>query len=228
MKMLFRWTFGITMPAGLECLKISLRQVKKFFPDAYRVVCYNGNGKLDVDCDEVIYQKGEGWVGTAWKFGTPRLLPDGFEIYLDNDLVFLEKIPLEKWQPWWGFACEDIMTIHGAYQHKLPPGYSFNSGLFGLPPGFEFDELVKKHKPDKWVAHRPVEGTLDIEYHCEDEQGLVGYIFYKYLPHWLLGNKMVAYLQGPYYDRTVLHFVGLNKLKFHQAFNEFRQKYPDL
>lgn len=221
MKIIFRWTCGNLSGYGLECLRISLRQVKKLFPGAPRVVCYNGDGRLDVDCEDIVYQQGD-WVGPAWKLATPRLLMDGFEVYIDSDVVFLEKIPLELWQPSWGFISWDRFAAYGNYGTYLPQDYCVNSGLFGLPPGFEFDELVQKYLPREWKF---VQIAEENKKHCLDEQGLVAYVFYKYLPHWVIPNQVLGFCVQKWKYKKIVHFIGLNRRERHPAFEKFLQEY---
>lgn len=84
----------------------------------------------------------------------PRIRPEVHEIFIDHDVVLLDKLPqIEEFlssdetflysQSFWPEG------LYGTFKDRVPRGFGLNSGLFGLPPGFRFDlSIVEEWKDD--------------------------------------------------------------------------------
>jgi hypothetical protein len=106
-------------------------------------------------------------IGVAWKLYPPRLRPNAHEIFIDNDLI-IDKLPVEIeifLQSNNYFIYTEGLHVNTKGRFNWPIGKTFNSGLFGIPPNFDFKEQIENKLKDQlgWTDYF-------------DEQGLVGEI----------------------------------------------------
>lgn len=161
-KPLVRWTAGPPRSKFDDAiLRSSILNFKCLYGDRFdQVLCVNGRDGLDLGSlgfDIVRQFPVEGspkpW-GVAWKLYPPRLRPNAHEIFIDHDVVLLDKLPqIEEFlsseeaflysQSFWPDG------LYGSFRDQVPDGFGLNSGLFGLPPGFSFDlSMVDEWKED--------------------------------------------------------------------------------
>lgn len=151
-KPVVRWTAGPPRSRFDDAiLRRSVIDFRKFYGDVFDCfLCLNGRDALGLDDlgAEVIIQKPT--IGTlepkgvAWKLYPPRLRPESHEIFIDHDVVLVERIDaIEEF-----LASEDAFLYsgsspasrnYGRFGSLVDDGFHLNSGLFGLPPGFRFD-----------------------------------------------------------------------------------------
>jgi hypothetical protein len=156
--LVIRWTFGETesRPTSLQAfdmLNCSVSFVKLLFPNARKVICYNSlksNQSLKRLCEigkrvELVESKSnfEGCKGknSFWKYFPLRLDNSKYELVLDNDLIFWN-IPLTliKWHNSDGVLLNTDWNgpHYGEYQSRLSIAKSYNAGVIGYPPNFDF------------------------------------------------------------------------------------------
>lgn len=104
--------------------------------------------------------------GTFWKLCPARLEINRHEIICDNDLVFEKNIEavsefMEKEQVL--MIKEDAFCV-GKYFTLFGDDDNYNSGLYGLPPGYDFAEDIRA----SWERHGRLHGLF-----WRDEQGLI-------------------------------------------------------
>lgn len=80
-------------------------------------------------------------MGCAWKLYPPRINPEVHEIFMDHDLVVWDRL----------VCMDDFLNnndfflkirgprLYGRFENQVKKEFFLNSGLFGLPPRFEFD-----------------------------------------------------------------------------------------
>lgn len=112
--------------------------------------------------------------GTGWKFAPLRVFRDGCEIALDNDAILWTLPPsIERWLAEGArygecLLAEDVRPCHGQFERFVPGGRSLNSGIRGLPPGFDFEATIRAT-----IALREQELGGPLVFASElDEQGL--------------------------------------------------------
>ena len=129
MKPLFRLTIGPVKEFGLKLLKKNVRLIKKNYPEADVVVCFNqiDPALLNVDVDKInqldyvnslpYYPKAE-----TWKLYPPRLRMESHEIILDNDILFFKRIPEidEFLSSNRSLLFEGRFREYGKYDHLIP------------------------------------------------------------------------------------------------------------
>lgn len=163
-----RWTVGDVSECGFEALRLSIWSAWKIFPEGTRfVVCVN-----TLSAEEAHRRTGEvpacvQWVnanslipawlhkradsamaeGVAWKLAPVRLFPDRYEIAFDNDVI-LWRIP-DVMQVWLDSGdrrtvvmAEDLERAFGQFS-EMCGSRSINSGLRGLPPGFDYEQRLR-------------------------------------------------------------------------------------
>ena len=162
-----RWTVGDVSPAGFEALRLSVHGAFRLFgPKARYVVCVNSLAPEEARRragpvpSQVTWRRIAGHLpaalrpfldsgmseGTAWKLVPLRIDPDAFELALDNDVI-LWRLPeaLRRWlaEPKAGHRviASDVTPAHGAFA-DLCGSEPRNSGIRGLPPGFDFGAEV--------------------------------------------------------------------------------------
>lgn len=215
-KTIVRWTVGNVSEQGIQCLKLSVKNVINLYGrDGFRYfVCHNGISKAklgDIAGVELLDQERFSDSlpippsGVSWKLYPPRLDMDAREVFIDNDLVLYKKMDFER-MPNGCFMSEAIMKSYGSFESRIESPVNMNSGFFGIPPGFDFgSELsmtIREFEVD-W---------LDSYF---EEQGAVAYVLHK-KPHWVAMMDEIA-IFGLHDDFKILkfgscatHFIGLN------------------
>ena len=163
-----RWTIGDVSERGFEALRLSISGAWRIFgPETAYAVCVNSlpltlarQRTGDVPkavawhgCDSKIpsflraHLDGGLAEGVAWKLAPLRLFPRRFEIALDNDCV-LWAMPeaIRRWLSGsFDRACvlaEDVVAGFGQFAPLCGPAPR-NSGIRGLPPGFDLDRALR-------------------------------------------------------------------------------------
>ncbi len=174
------------LPPGVTWLDIS-DQIPKWF------AAYVGQGMAE---------------GVAWKLAPVRIFPHRYELSLDNDVI-LWAIP-SAMQDWLGSgdrqAClmaADALPALGQFS-DLCKHQALNSGIRGLPPGFDLETRLQKMLVETGII---LESELD-------EQGLQAAT--------LLQSKLFVVstedvsicspfpMHQQHLGRCGVHFVGLN------------------
>lgn len=151
-KPLVRWTVG---PSGSPyddfILRRSICNFRRIYGGLFDyVVCFNGRTRSELDGLDVdlIEQKPvEGMPephGVAWKLYPPRLRPEAHELFMDHDVVLVQRITqIDRF-----LSLPDAFIYsesppdsrnYGKFDRAVREGFRLNSGLFGVPPGFQFD-----------------------------------------------------------------------------------------
>ncbi len=231
-KPLARWTIGPVSSLGFDILKTSVKMFADKYPEFDRVVCFNhiDRGKLYALDAELIDQHSESQIfalrdpdsngeeasGCGWKLVPPRLRPDAHELWIDNDIVIMERIATID--QWLGLNTGIISSgigrnrMYGRFDKAVPDHLHLCAGLFGLPPQFDFERAIFWAKDEL-----PLGGY--------DEQGLTTSIVTSIdgllivPPVDLLIVEDVAEL--PSILPKGLHFVGANRKPWHRAWSHF-------
>jgi hypothetical protein len=214
MKSLFRWTIGDnSSKEGIECLSHSISLIKKKYGDSCDYfVCHSGNNVNNLNLKGVNFIDQRSFTnsisikpfGTSWKLYPPRIRIDSHEIFLDNDLIVYGSLPIidSFFKSDDVFFCtEGLKRRYGKYDSLIASHQKLNTGLFGLPPNFDFGQKIESKLSGNWEGHF-------------DEQGLVASILLEY-------NVKVIPISDIYiackdaaehlsFGRAGIHFVGLN------------------
>ena len=224
-----RWTMGDVSPRGFEALRLSLHGAFRLFgPEAAYVVYVNS-----LDLEEARARTGQApeavvWrpapaeppavlrahlspamaEGVAWKLAPLRAFEDRRELALDNDVI-LWAIPaaMRRWldeDQGAPLIAEDVTPAHGAFADLCGPEPR-NSGIRGLPPGFDLAAALAYV-----LRRRPV--PLDSEL---DEQGLQVAALSQGPAPLVVRTEDVTicspfHPHQPHLGRSGAHFVGLN------------------
>ena len=226
---IFRFAIGDLNRLATRCLIKSIKQIKTLY-DAEIYVCYNGKPPFHlnhlpiriIDQTDYVGQLPVP-VGVSWKLYPPRLVIEQHEIFIDNDLIINEKIPEIDQFLQTNDRClllEEDTRTYGRFSKHVPASIYANSGLFGVPPYFDFEKHVKNHIIGKdWEknAHGEYEesGTFD-------EQGLVALILGSQ-KHILINKKTINNCERIYVPAKGNHFIGLNRKNF-EPFKSFSLK----
>ncbi|HET8728699.1 MAG TPA: hypothetical protein VFO41_14420 [Alphaproteobacteria bacterium] len=224
-----RWTIGNVSPRGFEALRLSIwGAYQAFGPEAAYLVCVN-----TLTCDQARARTGpvpdrvewqpagatpdllQGHLdpdmaeGVAWKFAPLRFFPNRYEIALDNDCI-LWAVPdaVRRWlDAADAAAClmaEDVKLALGQFEDLCGPR-PVNSGIRGLPPGFDLGAAI-----EAVLARRPVMLHSEL-----DEQGLQAAALSRKKPLHIVSLDEVTICSPfwphvPRLGRHGAHFVGLN------------------
>jgi LmbE family N-acetylglucosaminyl deacetylase len=227
--LLVRWTVGDVSREGFDALRLSTWGGRRVFgAEARYVVCVNtipvsraraltgpvppGIAWLDVSdrlCPVIAEYTDEGMAeGVGWKYAPSRVDPEAYELHLDNDCI-LWAMPdavrrwLEDPEPRCLLA-EDVATMLGRFATLCGPAPR-NTGIRGVPPGFDLSEAFRTVLEETGV-------TLRSEL---DEQGLVTLVCSRQRPPHVVRVDEVA-ICGPFPPHRQqigtcgAHFVGLN------------------
>jgi hypothetical protein len=224
-----RWTIGDVSRRGFEALRLSIWGAWRVFgPDAAYVACVN-----TVSCEEARARTGPvpdavAWrrasdppgfmrqhleagmaEGVAWKFAPLRCFPDRWELSFDNDCILWETpTAIRRWlQDGDHDRCvleEDVKRCLGQFADLCGPE-AFNTGIRGLPPGFDLAAAMRSV-----LERRPVVLRSEL-----DEQGLQAAALSLRKPPLLVSVEEVTICSPFWPHRPLLgprgaHFVGLN------------------
>ena len=182
-----RWTVGDVSPAGFEALHLSLWGMWRLFGRNAQYLVYVNT----IPLRDAIKSTGEipsevrwrdatglvpGWLrahvspemaeGVAWKLAPIRSFPESYELSLDNDVI-LWALPaaIERWlisgTRETCLLAADLTPALGQFA-SLCSDRALNSGIRGLPPGFDLETRLRDTLAQSGV-------TLQSEL---DEQGL--------------------------------------------------------
>lgn len=233
-KFLARWTIGPVSDIGKQILRESVNNFSKIYPEFKRVVCYNHIEKLDInaelykqeDLKIVDLRKPDDNVeeasGCGWKLCPPRLLPDGMELWIDNDIVINKRLPaLDLWikKQSGGIISEGLHRnrMYGEFDRFVLPDLHLCAGLFGLPAEFDFQERIEHY----WkFATKPLGGY--------DEQGLTAAIVSN-MSDWTLVPLSELYIcedhvPFPELSPSAIHFVGANRKPWHRGWKAYQRR----
>lgn len=157
MKPLLRWTIGPVHPCGFDVLEQSVKAMKSLY-DFDMVICYNQLDDKQLERlrgfdVELVDQSGflsslfcqpRAGYSVEWKLYPPRLRFQAHELFIDNDIVLHRKPPeISRWLGGnVGLLYQGLHGLHGSYAGLVPPGFRINSGIFGLPPHFDFEKKL--------------------------------------------------------------------------------------
>lgn len=225
-----RWTVGDVSDAGWEALRYSIWGAWRLFGEsAAFVVCVNtvplararalvGDVPDGVVLRDVTHELApvvahhldrEMAQGVGWKFAPLRLFPDRYELALDNDCI-LWRVPraVQRWfdapDDSWCVIAEDVRPAFGKFA-PLCPAAPRNSGIRGLPPGFDLERTLRT-----LLDTHPV--TLSSEL---DEQGMqVAAVSLDRAPLVVGADEVTIcspfWPHNPELGPCGAHFVGLN------------------
>lgn len=218
---IFKWTVGRASKLGLECLEESVSYIKSFYNDAKIILYYNYDILKDINrsiFDEIIDQREINnilfpyYSGPKWKLLPARHDINSWEISIDNDLIIHR--PINKIEEFFKsnnklLICEDIKRSYTeGLDNKIPDYIKYNTGLFGMYPGFDLNvhlEEMKKKYLNYWNDFY-------------SEQSYLSIIFHKYDPI-VISNKEISVSRGGHKNDLAsgshgAHFTGLNKKHF--------------
>lgn len=151
-KPLVRWTIGPARSVFDDAiLRRSVNSLVSLYGELLDyVVCVNGREKeefADLGVRIVLQSGVEGAPnpkGVAWKLYPPRMRPSSHEIFIDHDLVLVRRVAgidifLESDDSFLHAQSPPGVRNYGRFDGVIPEGFRLNSGLFGLPPNFQFD-----------------------------------------------------------------------------------------
>ena len=230
-----RWTIGDARPRAFEMLRLSIACAFQLFgAGALYRVCVNHlsadeaatrTGALPARVDWQQVRAGDiapvlrplfdsaMAEGVGWKLAPLQSFPGRHELALDNDCL-LWALP-EGMRAWLDqsdrcLIAEDVGRCLGIFDALCPPGYQ-NSGIRGLPPGFDFAATIEAVLAE---AQRCAETRLQLTSEL-DEQGLQAAAVSWAQPAFRVRVDEVS-ICSPFWPRSTelgscgAHFVGSN------------------
>ena len=227
MKPLIRFTLGPVKSWGLRILRKSLNNLKELYKECDFIVCYNqiDRNKLSFLEGVELYDQNDFKKSDnkpkleAWKLYPPRLRLNAHELVIDNDLLIQGRVPeidrFLKEHNTLLLQGTGIKRYYGKYDPLIPEGYVINSGIYGMPPDFDFASLVKQFQFGEWMQDR--------ENGLFDDQGIIAAS--------LLNKDTIiipktSIFNCPKITKTTIpivkgyHFIGANRGE-HWAWNEY-------
>lgn len=213
MKPIIRWTIGNVKPNGFKCLSYSINKLQGLYGDRFDYCLFYNNANPTINAKiNMIKQESKTAKNTAWKLYPPRLNMDVPEIFIDNDLVLFNRLKqfddlIEYGTP---FMTAGLNRNFGKYNSLVGRQYILNSGLFGLPAGFDFRSKINATKND-W-------------HNYYDEQGLVAFIMTSFNNLSIIPRSTIGICRpkdGLPYSSSGFHFCGLNHADKHYGWDKF-------
>lgn len=228
MKPLVKWTIGPTNPQGYESLEFSISSFQKFY-DAEIIICHNcpaANLPSVIKNFELIDQRklslsGPKPIGVAWKLYPPRIDINRHELSVDNDLILNQKIDeIENFFTSDStLLLEDNSRTYGRFESHVPLGFQINSGLYGMPPGFDLEPYIKFYAGKEWQKNAFAQYDSSETF---DEQGLIALALLNYTRYVIISNKSITNCENQLNIGQGCHFIGLNRNKYHVPYRLFR------
>lgn len=231
LKPLLRWHIGNVSKNGFECLKMSIESFLGRF-DADGVICHNNLTDEQIKTLEplgirLIDQRPFGDAaevkprGVAWKLYPARLALNRHELVIDNDLLLNERI--ESIDHFLENDCtlllEGISRAYGRFERHVPINYKISSGLYGMPPGFNFGKIVDSFLYQDWEENAM---GIHLQNFTFDEQGLVALGLLSYPQKVIIPITDINECQYKLTAAKGHHFVALNKMKNHGPFRLYK------
>lgn len=218
MKYVARWTVGPVSKWGFDCLRRSVAEFRKIY-DVRCVVCYNGiepDHLADLDDVTLIDQTPHGMEiarGVAWKLYPPRIDPQAWELFIDNDLIIEEALPaIDRFYGGSTTLLLEGMGRHfGRYERQIPARFKINSGIFGVPPGFN----LPVGTVSSWTENCPNESVT------WDEQGFVASTLLAHHTCDIISDDIITNCEVELRKAPGMHFVGLNRQRRHNAYMNY-------
>ena len=226
-----RWTLGDVTPLGFEALRLSVWGAYRIWGrSAAYGICVNTipleraqelTGDLPdeirwhsitaADLPELFQSHLDERLseGVGWRFAPLRLFPDRYELSLDIGCI-LWRLPsaIRRWLADAGtescLFAEDVLTRHGQFDCLCGPE-PCNSGLCGLPPGFDLGDAlitVLQRQPVRLVSELDEQGLQAAALSLRREPLMVR------LEEVTVCSPFPPHL--PYLGACGAHFVGLN------------------
>ena len=228
---LVRWTIGPVSSLGFECFRHSLASFLRHF-EAEIVVCYNCSFEQIawitkehpairlVDQSEYLNNPIRP-AGVAWKLYPPRLDINRHELSIDNDIVFNAEIPQLSafFKGHHTLLLEDWSRTYGRFEKHVPADYRINSGLYGMPPGFNLDRYCHFYLRDQWEMNAVGEYK---ESKTFDEQGLIALSLLDHPNFVIIPNTVITNCERQYVEGAGHHFIGVNRKEQHRPFMLYR------
>lgn len=226
-KPLARWTIGPSTPDGYESLALSVEAFTSLY-DVDVVVCHNcppENLPTRVarfpKFDQRPVQARVRPTGVAWKLHPPRLAPSRHEIQIDNDVILADRVP--QIDEFFNGDCTLLLgaegRTYGRFERHVPPGFAINSGIFGVPPGFDLQRYVDFYAGEGWEKNAFAEHDANETF---DEQGLVAFALLSYRRCVIIPSTTVTNCEHHLREGLGYHFIGLNRRKFHRPYRLYR------
>lgn len=227
-----RWTVGNVSSRGWEALRLSLHCAFRLFgPEAGYAVCVNTIPLAEARERTGAAPSSVAWhavtpadiptelrphldpamaEGVGWKLVPLRVFPDAHELSLDNDCLLWAMPPaLREFLARTDAAlmAEDVERCLGRFDAAPVPGM-INSGIRGLPPGFDLLRAFQSILGEPPFASERLTSELD-------EQGLQAAALHRAGPCLRVTTEEVS-ICSPFWPRNPelgscgAHFVGLN------------------
>lgn len=222
---LVRWVIGDTTKNGYESLKLSIHNFLSIYPNVEPIVCCNGDvNKLKEIDIKIINQKNfktnREPIGVSWKLVPPRLDINRHEIVIDNDLI-IEK-PIwhinDFFQNNKTLLLEGDSRTYGRFEKHVPKGFQINSGIYGMPPGFDLNKYIELYAGNKWEKNAFGEHDKNETF---DEQGIIAIALLDH-DNIIIPNTIIANCEKDFHQKHGYHFIGLNRWKHHRPFNLYK------
>jgi len=218
--------------AGYQCLALSIASFQLHHQVDKVVVCHNcprinlGDIVARFPSIELFDQShyAENAIppkGVAWKLYPPRLFPDDHELCIDNDIVFLD--PIQEIDRFYTGDCtlvlEGSSRTYGRFERCVPVGYQINSGVYGMPPGFNLQKYIDFFVREEWEENAYGQHAASKTF---DEQGLVAVSLLSYGKFVIIPQQTLTNCEHHLVPGKALHFVSLNRNELHEPFRIFK------
>jgi len=243
MKPLFRWVIGDVNPEGFCVLSQAITNALRLYKNDFDfLICSNAVNStckkklqeisrkfdievydqswIDLPLDESLILKSSDRIrqGTFWKLCPTRMRLESHEIICDNDIVFANPINsiLEFLENKNILMMKEDAFCVGKYFKLFKEKENYNSGLYGLPPGYDFEDDLKA----TWSESRYSELLW------RDEQGLVTGTLKKHEHITIEADEIVHLFDGGRCSAYEFEFIQENETKArvmrNMKFNEFK------
>lgn len=232
--LLVRWTVGNVSKDGFDCLRRSILNFQSLYSCRcvlcynceYELISYNGYARFPglelYNQAEHIHDKPTP-IGVSWKLYPSRLNPDGYEISIDNDLVIEKSIKEidEFLNSDSTLLLEGNSRTYGKFGTHVPKGYQINSGIYGMPPGFDLQKYINFYSGESWEKNAFGQHEKNETF---DEQGIIALALLSYHKRLIIPSTTISNCENNYEECDGMHFISLNRVANHQPYKIYRTK----
>ena len=224
---ILRYTIGPVKQIGFQILKESVRLMKEIYPEFHIIICHNQLKKKQIDflktlSVELYEQKHEilscSPTVENWKLYPPRLSLNDYELVLDNDLVIKERSPsidqfLSSNKT---LVMSAVYRAYGQFAEFVPEKVYINCGIYGMPPGFDFESKIKvlcnKKGTKEWSPRF-------------DDQGLVAACLHENAITIPMDEIKPLGENSEFYKAKGYHFISANRDNFHTGWKGYKREF---
>jgi len=223
---ILRYTIGPVPPIGFQILRESVKLMRRIYPELTITICHNQLNPKQVDflkrLEVYLHEQKHEILYCAptvenWKLYPPRIDINQHELVIDNDVIFEKRIKqidefLTSNKP---VVMSAVHRAYGQFEEFVNKETYVNCGIYGMPPGFDFEAKIKEFC---WIK-----GTTSWSPRFDD-QGLVAAALTSSDHIMIPMDEILPLGEGSdFREGNGYHFISSNRDGYHTAWDGYKK-----